>query len=898
MKNTVSSDASRPPLYLIDGSSYLYRAFFAIRTPMTTSSGLHTKAVFGITSMLLKILREKNPEYLAMVWDAPGPTFRHELYDQYKANRPPMPEEMASQIPWVRKVVAALGLPQLELQGYEADDIIAALARKCRDREVIVVSGDKDLLQLLNGNIRIWDPMKDEMIDGSVFRERYGVEPEQWRDVLALAGDTADNIPGIPGVGIKTALKLIQKYGSIRAILDNLDSIKGKLRERLEENRAQLELWIRLVSLEDKLPVDPSGEILHRTPYNLKELEALFRKLEFTRFLNELIPERRTISFEAYSLAQDIAQVSDWCQKIKKAGTFTVDTETTSELPMEARLVGISLCITPPEALYIPVGHKTPDPQPDMEEVLGLLAPILADENIKKTGQNIKYDMIVLANHGAPVKGAHVDTMIASYLLNPGKRRHNLDELALDILGHKMISFKEVTAGQKGRKPDFSMVPVEKARDYSCEDAHVTALISLELTKLLEEKGLKELFHNVEMPLVPVLVHMEMAGILVDSDSLEELGREFDQRIAALEQEIFKLAGEEFNLNSPRQLGKILFEKLKLPQQKKTRKKTSYSTDVEVLKKLAELHPLPERMLLHRNLSKLRSTYVEGLSKAINSRTGRIHTSYNQTVTATGRLSSSDPNLQNIPVKTDEGKRIRKLFIAPEGRMLVSADYSQIDLRVLAHYSEDQALIEAFRHGEDIHSRTAAEIFGIIPGLVTPEMRRAAKTVNFGIVYGMSAYGLAKELGISRKEAAEFMERYFNRYPGVKTYMENIVKKARRQGFVTTLLGRRRYLPDINARQRNVREFAERTAINTPIQGTAADIIKLAMIKCHERLIETCPDALMVLQVHDELVIETQRKDKEKIIQLLRDVMENILKLKVPLSVSVGCGKNWAEMKS
>jgi len=898
MQNTTPSpDTSSRPLYLIDGSSYLYRAFFAIRSPMTTSSGMHTKAVFGITSMLLKILREKDPEYVAMVWDAPGPTFRHDLYDLYKANRPPMPEEMSSQIPWVRKVVAALGFPQLELQGYEADDIIAALARKCRDREVIVVSGDKDLLQLLNGNIRIWDPMKDVIIDGTAFREQYGIEPEQWRDVLALAGDTSDNIPGIPGVGVKTALKLIRKYGSIKELLKNIDAIKGKLRERLEENRDKLELWVKLVSLEDELPVDPSGEILRRTPYDLKALEELFKKLEFSRFLNELIPERKTLSFDAYSLAQDIDHVRTWCKKIREAGNFTVDTETSSELPMEARLVGISLCITPPEAVYIPVGHNTSELQPDIKEVIALLAPILSDETIKKTGQNIKYDMIVLANHGAPVRGADFDTMIASYLLNPGRRRHNLDELALDILGHKMISFREVTAGQKG-KPDFSMVPVEKAGNYSCEDAHVTALISLELDKHLEEKGLLNLFHNVEMPLVPVLVHMEMAGVLVDSASLEELGREFDHRLKALEHEIFELAGEEFNLNSPRQLGHILFEKLKLPQQKKTRKKTGYSTDVEVLKKLAEQHPLPARMLLHRNLAKLRSTYVEGLYKAINSRTGRIHTSYNQTVTATGRLSSSDPNLQNIPVKTDEGKRIRKLFIAPEGRTLVSADYSQIDLRVLAHYSEDEALIKAFRHGEDIHSRTAAEIFDVMPGMVTPEMRRAAKTVNFGIVYGMSAFGLSKELGISRKEATEFMERYFNRYPGVKKYMSDIVKKARKQGYVTTLLGRRRYLPDINSRQRNVREFAERTAINTPIQGTAADIIKLAMIKCRQRLKETCPDALMVLQVHDELVIEARKRETDTIINLLRDVMENILELKVPLSVSVGHGNNWAEIKS
>ncbi len=888
--------SSKPPLYLIDGSSYLYRAYFAIRTPMSTSSGLQTKAIYGVTSMLLKVLREKQPEYIAVVWDARGPTFRHKLYDQYKANRPPMPEDLAAQIPWVRKVVDALGLPQLELQGYEADDIIAALARKCIDREVIVVSGDKDLLQLLNDNICIWDPMKDEVIDSDVFRERYGIEPWQWRDVLALAGDTSDNIPGIPGVGVKTAIKLIKKYGSIKELLKNIDSIKGKLGERLRENREHLDLWIKLVSLHDDLPLEPDQKF-KRKPGDPEVIEPLFRELEFNRFINELVPRKHTLSFEEYSLVSSLDEVKNLREEIINAQNFTIDTETTSEEPMRAGLVGISICVRPPRAAYIPLAHHTDQKQPDLQQVLDTLSPVLVNENIKKTGQNIKYDMIVLENNGARLKGASMDTMIASYLLNPGRRRHNLDDLSRDILGHKMISFKEITSSSRKIK-NFADVPLEKARDYSCEDVHVTALIAEKLAAHLEEKGLSDLFHNVEMPLVSVLVHMERAGVHIDIEKLEELGREFDQRLTQLQQEIFEIAGEEFNLNSPRQLGTILFEKLKLPQQKKTRKKTGYSTDVEVLKKLAELHPLPERMLVYRNLAKLKSTYVDGLEAAVNPETGRIHTSYNQTVTATGRLSSSNPNLQNIPVKTDEGKRIRKLFAAPEGRMLVSADYSQIDLRVLAHYSGDKALVEAFRNGEDIHSRTASEIFGVMPEMVTPEMRRAAKTVNFGIVYGMSAFGLARELNISRKEAAQFMERYFERYPGVKRYMHEIVEQARKNGFVTTLLGRRRYLPDIAARQKNIREFAERTAINTPIQGTAADIIKLAMIKCHSALKRQFPDALMVLQVHDELVIESDKRDTGGVTALLKDIMENIIELKVPLKVSAGCGSNWAELKS
>ncbi len=886
----------RQPLYLVDGSAYLYRAYFAIRTPMTTSDGIHTKAVFGVTSMLLKILREKQPEYIAMVWDAKGPTFRHELYSEYKANRPPMPQDLAEQIPLVREVVKALGIAQLELQGYEADDIIAALASKCSDRQVIVVSGDKDLLQLLNGNITIWDLMKEEMVDGAVFRERYGIEPWQWRDVLALAGDSSDNIPGIPGVGLKTALKLIRKYGSIENLLEDIPQLKGKLRERLEAHRDELALWSRLVSLRHDIPVEGNAETLRRRELETEYLEQLFKKLEFNRFLNELLPARKIISMDNYSLARTEEDVTAWVNRIKEAGRVTIDTETTSEVPMEAKLVGVSLCIEPPEAVYIPLAHVTEELQPDMRRTIEQLAPVLSDRSIVKTGQNIKYDMIVMARHGASMEGVEFDTMIASYLLNPSRRRHGLDEIAQDLLGHQMISYKQVTSGLK-KGSSFAEVSLDKARDYSCEDVHVTCLAREKLEEMLKDKGLYELFTKIEMPLVPVLVHMEMAGIRVDADQLDRLSDEFSARLRDIESEIYELAGEKFNINSPAQLGRILFEKLQLPHHKKTKKKTGYSTDMEVLKKLAEIHPLPARILVHRNIAKLKSTYVDGLKKAINPQTGRIHTSFNQTVTATGRLSSSNPNLQNIPVKTDEGRRIRQLFVAPEGRIFVSADYSQIDLRVLAHYSRDRALVTAFRNGEDIHGRTASEVFGVMPQLVTPEMRRVAKTVNFGIIYGMSPYGLAKELSISRKEAAEFMERYFNHYPGVKIYIDKIVAEAREKGYVTTLFGRRRYLPDIHARQKNIREFAERTAVNTPIQGTAADIIKLAMIKCRNELQELFPGALMVLQVHDELVIECDVRQREKVAGLVADVMENVTQLEVPLEVSVGYGKNWAEIK-
>lgn len=894
--NDQENSAFSSPLFIIDGSSYLYRAYFAIRQSLTTKTGFPTKAIYGIANMLWKVLREKNPESVAVAWDAKGPTFRHELYEHYKANRPTMPEDLQVQIPFVREVVDAFGITQVEVEGYEADDIIATLARRLLGHPILIVSGDKDLLQLVDSHVTCWDPMKDEVVDLALVRERFGLEPPKLLDVMALSGDTSDNIPGVPGVGAKTAVQLIQKTGSLENLLAHVDEIpQPKLRERIKANARRLPLWRMLVRLADDVPVPLDLAHYHRRPPDQGRLRKLFQELEFTRLLKEMVPAQ-TLSFEAYELVQTHEALARWVETARFGHPLILDTETTSEFPTQAHLVGVSLCVSPPKAAYIPVGHEVSEPQLTREEVLAALAPILSDPTVKKVGQNIKYDRIVLASHGVEIKGISGDTMVASYLLNPSRRQHNLAEIAQEVLGHRMISFKEVTASQNQVR-NFAHVPLALARDYSCEDVHVTALVQEALWPRLKESGLWDLFQQVEVPLIDVLARMEMTGILVDRTGLEALSVEFAERLQALEGEIIELAGIPFNLNSPRQLADVLFGKLQLPQAKKTRKKTGYSTDIEVLSALAEHHELPRLVMAYRNLTKLKSTYVDGLRRMVDARSGRVHTSFNQTVTATGRLSSSEPNLQNIPIRTEEGRRIRALFVADPGHVLLSADYSQIDLRVLAHYARDAALLEAFAHGEDIHRRTASEVFEVLPELVTLDMRRVAKTVNFGIIYGMSAFGLAKELKIDRRQAKTFIDRYFARYPGVKRYMEQTVLEAREVGYVTTLLGRRRYIPDLRSKVRSTREFAERTAINTPIQGSAADIIKLAMLWVDEALTASASSARMLLQVHDELVLEVPKDEVTSVSSLVRTQMETVMDLAVPLLVSVGWGANWAEVE-
>ncbi len=884
------------PLFAVDASSFVYRAYFAIRGHLSNRKGLPTKAIFGFTQMLLKLLHEWDPTYVALCFDAKGPTFRHKVYEDYKANRPAMPDDLAVQIPYIKEIAKAFGLTLLEVEGFEADDLIATLAVKL-GHPLVIVGGDKDLFPLVNEQVIIWDPMKDVLLTRVDLEKRFGLPPERLLEVRALCGDPIDNIPGIPGIGEKTALRLIKEFGSLEEVLRRKDEIKQKrLRERLTEHAEKARLSLELVKLDTQAPIPLELEHYRRRPPDISTLRQLFRELEFKKLLKELPPEK-TISYEGYSLITSLEEVQRLIDQAQKAKLLVLDLESDHQDPMRGKIVGVALCFSPPQAHYLPLAHQAPGAPNLSPKALELLSQLFEDPRIPKVGHNIKYDLILLKRHGYSLEGLAGDTMVASYVLDPTRRTHGLDELAEEILGHHMISYKEVTSGLP-RGENFASVPVEQAKTYACEDAHVTFLLYQHFWPRLKEEGLLELYQRIEHPLIQVLARMEMAGIRIDLAYLEGLAQRMAAELKELEERIYALAGERFNLNSSAQLGAILFEKLKLPTVKRTRKTRAYSTDTEVLEALSSQHELPRLVLRYRTLAKLKSTYVEALPRLVNPETGRLHTSFNQTVTATGRLSSSEPNLQNIPVRGEEGLQIRRAFVPEQGWVFLSVDYSQIDLRVLAHYSQDETLIKAFKQGEDIHRRTAAEVFGVPPEMVTPEMRRLAKTINFGIVYGMSAYGLAKELKIGRREAQAFIERYFARYPGVKKYMEEIVAQAREQGFVTTLFGRKRPLPDINSPNRVAREFAERTAINTPIQGTAADIIKLAMITIDQELIRRGLRARMLLQVHDELLFEVPEEELEELKTFVRDSMEKVVELAVPLTVNLAVGKNWAEAKA
>ncbi len=731
-------------LFLIDGSAYIHRAYHAIRG-LSNSKGLPTNAVFGFSRMLVKLMEEQTPEYAAMVFDAKGPTFRHKIYKEYKANRPPMPEDMSVQIPYIKDITAGFNFSVIEMTGYEADDLIGTLAYIAEEAGyfVVMVTGDKDFLQLVTVNSIIWDPMKDMKIDVDVIRETYGIEPHQMIDVMGLSGDTSDNIPGVPGIGQKTALSLIQNFGSMEQLYEQVDKItKKKQHENLVKYKDQAFLSRELVKIDTRAPLQFDLQDFELKGPDNDRLSELFKELEF-RQLQQTLPGKKDLSNKNYQSIQSLNALNDLIASLKGSEIFALDTETTSKDPMKAAIVGLSFSIKPDEAFYIPCAHDYPDvpEQLDLRDVLKLLKPVLENAEIKKIGQNIKYDWMVLARHGINLDGVMSDTMVASYLINPSKRAHGLDQIALDFLDHKTISYKEVTG--KGKKiTGFSEVPLERAVPYACEDADITLMAYNVLMPKINEMDLVELFQKVEMPLIPVLMKMEMTGIFVDKDRLSLLSKSFEHQLDELEKRIYSVAEEEFNIRSSQQLGKILFEKLELPVQKKTKKKTGYSTDVDVLTTLASLHELPDMILRHRTLAKLKSTYADALIDLINPETGRIHTSYNQTVTATGRLSSSDPNLQNIPVRTEEGREIRRAFVPKKGWHMVSADYSQIELRILAHYSEDQILIKAFKDDEDIHTRTANEVFQVFPSFITSELRRQAKIINFGIIYGMSPFGL------------------------------------------------------------------------------------------------------------------------------------------------------------
>ncbi len=885
-------------LYLIDGSAYIYRAYHAIRS-LTNSKGLPTNAAFGFTRTLLKLIEERAPEYLAMFFDAKGPTFRHKIYKEYKANRPPMPDDLSVQIPYIKDITNGFNMPVIEMSGYEADDLIGTLSTVAEKAgfHVIMVTGDKDFMQLVTDKITIWDPMKDKIIDAEAIQKTFGMKPLQIIDVMGLTGDTADNIPGVPGVGPKTAIDLIKTYQSMELLYERIDTVKKKkLHENLVKYKDQAFLSRELVTINTSLPLSFNPEeFKSKTPDN-NILSRLFKDLEF-RQLQQAFPRKSDLSKKNYKTVFSIDEIYDLINNLERAGLFALDTETTSVNAMQAGLVGLSFSSKPDEAFYIPCGHDYPGvpEQPNIADVLNLLKPVLENPDIKKIGQNIKYDWIILARHGINLSGVVFDTMLASYLLNPSKRVHNLDQIALDFLDHRTITYKEVTGGKGKKGSCFSHVLIEKAMPYACEDADITFMVYDVLKPMLKKARLEELFEKVEMPLVSVLMKMEMTGICVDREKLSLLSKLFEHQLEGLEGRIFAIAGEDFNINSSQQLGRILFEKLKLPVQKKTKKKTGYSTDVDVLTTLAEQHELPAIILRYRSLSKLKSTYTDALLELVHPETGRIHTSFNQTVTATGRLSSSDPNLQNIPVRTDEGREIRKAFIPKKGWSILSADYSQVELRILAHYSNDQILIKAFQDDEDIHTRTAAEVFQVFPSFITPELRQQAKVINFGIVYGMSSYGLSKELGISRKMATTYIENYFARYKGVKEFIDRAIKDARQTKKTSTLLGRIRLLPDINSSNKNVREFAERTAVNTPIQGSAADLIKVAMINVDFVLRDRNLKTAMLLSVHDEIVFEAPPDEIDLVQELVKNIMEGVWDLKVPLKVNIASGINWAE---
>jgi DNA polymerase-1 len=888
-------------IYLVDGNAYIYRAYHAI-APLSNSQGLPTHAVYGFASIMRRVIRERQPEYLAVAFDTKGPVFRHRIYPQYKANRPPMPDDLVVQVPYIRKLVESYNILSLEHDDQEADDLIASMTMKLVDQgcRVVIVSGDKDLLQLVRENVSVWDPMSDRLMSPDTVKEKYKIGPDQLLDYFSLTGDSSDNIPGVRGVGPKTAQKLIGEYGTLEDLFERVDEMKpSKMKERLILHKDDAFLSRDLIRLncDVEVPGNPN-DYLVREP-DADSLRALLSELEFYTMLKNDVPARK-VDTEGFALVQTSAQLDDLVERLKKVNLLVIDTETNSLDTLIAELVGVSLCFEEDSAWYIPCGHRDEkgDLQPGqltLAEICAALGPFLTDTKLAKIGHNLKFDWKVLSaahNGGLVMAGPQYDTMIGAWLIDPGRRSYKLDDLCLDM-DIKMTSFAEVTGGDKSAD-SFVRVALTDAGDYSCEDVYGTLLLFKKQQTKLDELGLWPLFEDIECPLIPVLADMERAGVRVDEPLLGELSEEFGHKLSELETEIYRLAGKEFNINSPKQLGEILFEDLQLPKGRKT--KTGYSTDVKVLERLSKHHDLPGYILNYRNLAKLKSTYVDKLSRLIHKTDGRIHTSFNQCGTATGRLSSSNPNLQNIPIRTEDGQRIRAAFVAAPGYSLLSGDYSQVDLRVMAHYSQDPALLAAFHGGDDIHSRTAAEIFFVAPQLITPEMRRVAKTINFGIVYGMSSFGLSTQLNISRKEAQTFIDRYFEHYKGIKEFMETIVQKAREDGYVSTLLGRRRILPDIKHTNRTRREFAERTAINTPIQGTAADIIKLAMLKVASEIPRQGLGGRMILQIHDELVFEVPEDEVEATTKLLKAAMENVIKLDVPLVVNLSVSKNLAKI--
>ena len=896
----MSPEKKRKRLLLVDGSSYLFRAYHALPA-LTNSEGLPTGAVYGVTSMLRKLLAETDPAYVAVVFDAAGPSFRNELYPAYKANRPPMPEDLRCQIEAVHEIVRAMGLPVLVEEGVEADDVIGTLAERARREglEVLISTGDKDMAQLVDEQVTLVDTMKDSVLDREGVIRKFGVPPERIVDYLALVGDASDNVPGVPKVGPKTAARWLAEYGSLDGVVGNAGAIKGKVGENLRGFLDRLPLSKELVTIRRDLPLEVGPLDLAPAPADTDRLREIYGRLEFKGWLAELeagadgaaeAPGLRT------ETVLDLERLDRWLGRAREKGVLAVDTETTSLSVVEAELVGVSLAVEPGEAAYVPCGHRYAGApaQIGREALLERLRPLLEDPGIVKIGHNLKYDMAVLARYGVELKGPVEDSMLESYVLDSTAARHDMDSLALKYLGHRTVTYDEVT-GTGRKRIGFEEVPLEEAAPYAAEDAEVTLRLHGVLRpRLREAESLDRLYREIELPLVPVLSRMERHGVRIDAAMLEAQSRELAGRMDEIEARAHEEAGEAFNLSSPKQIREILFDRLGLPVVRKT-PKGQPSTSEEVLEELALRFDLPRLILEHRGLSKLKSTYTDKLPRMISPATGRVHTSYHQAVAATGRLSSSDPNLQNIPVRTAEGRRIREAFVAEPGMKILSADYSQIELRIMAHFSGDRGLLSAFREGRDIHRATAAEIFGISELEVTPRQRRPAKVINFGLIYGMSAFGLARQLGVDRATAQEYIDRYFARYPGVRSFMDGIRERARKQGYVETLFGRRLHLPEIRSRNAARRQYAERTAVNAPMQGTAADLIKIAMVRIDRWIREEGRGVRMIMQVHDELVFEVPEERLEETARVVRGAMTGAGRLDVPLVVDIGAGDNWDE---
>ncbi|MBY6190768.1 DNA polymerase I [Microbulbifer agarilyticus] len=911
MSNDKTSSA---PLILVDGSSYLYRAFHAL-PPLATSAGQPTGAVRGVISMLRKHLKEHPDSPVVVVFDAKGKTFRDELFEEYKSHRPPMPDDLRAQIQPIHDIIDAMGLPRLVIDGVEADDVIGTLALQGAEQgmDVIISTGDKDMAQLVRPGVTLVNTMSNTVMDVEGVKAKFGVGPELIIDFLALMGDKVDNIPGVPGVGEKTALALLQGLGSLKDIYANLDGIaplgfRGSktLAKKMEEHKDAADMSYVLATIKTDVEMDYQPQTLANSEPDTDKLRELFSEMEFRSWVDELGGDGEAATAAAaavernYSIILDEKELDAWLEKLKQADLFAFDTETTSLNYMQAKLVGVSFAVEAGEAAYLPLAHDYmgAPAQIDFDRALAKLKPILESADYKKVGQNLKYDSHILANYDIELRGIARDTMLESYVLNSTGSRHDMDSLAQKYLGEATIKFEDI-AGKGAKQLTFNQIELDKAGPYAAEDADITLRLHQELSgRLAQEPSLEKVLDEIEMPLVPVLTHIERNGAYIDAAMLKQQSDELDKKMRALEQQAYDEAGEEFNLGSTKQLGAILFEKLEIPVIKKT-PKGAPSTAEPVLQELALSHKLPALIMQYRGMAKLKNTYTDKLPQMIDPATGRVHTSYHQAVAATGRLSSSDPNLQNIPIRTEEGRRIRQAFVADPringGSAIVAADYSQIELRIMAHLSGDKGLLDAFAHGADIHRATAAEVFEVPVDEVTDEQRRRAKAINFGLIYGMSAFGLAKQLDIPRADAQTYIDRYFARYPGVLAYMENTRKQAADKGYVETLFGRRLYLPEINSRNGMQRQAAERTAINAPMQGTAADIIKRAMISVDAWLREEQLQTRLIMQVHDELVLEVPADERELVVQRIPELMQAAAELDVPLIADLGEGANWDE---